>query len=230
MIRFLIVSCLLASHTFAAETSRASVVSKSKSLPPKEGVWHGDSPHLFYGGQAMLFCGSHGTFSGQSTPPEQRGEVKTIAYRAIFKGELKLKPPLSREPRTIDLNEPIRMTERVISNGNRGNAQNFKTELMTVTFRGSSLPSNISIRESPRRRSMGTASIAPGPRGTHSIRSVYEVWLEISVDGGKTWRLADNAVTMSLMPDIKQARPVSAPKRQSTKSEPPERSPTIRRR
>ena len=230
MTRFCIIALILTTHVFAAESPTGGVVSKSKSLPPKEGVWHGDAPHLFFGGQAALFCGSHGTFSGGFELPQRRGEVRTIRYRATFKGELQLKPPLAQRPQKIAIDEPILMTERVISQGKRDEIQRFTTELIAVTFRGSGLPQNVSIRESPRRRSMGKASIATGAPGSHRIQSVYEVWLEISMDGGKTWQVADNAVTMSLMPDVKTAKPAAIRKNLTTPERPTGRATVERNR
>jgi len=173
MIRFSIIPLSVIAPCIIADTSHSrGVLSKKKEFPPREGVWHGDSPHLLLGGQAILFCGSHGTFSGHVVPPESKGGVTTAKYGAIFEGKLKLNPPLVRQARSYSLNEPIRIVERIVSNGNRGRNQTYATELTALVFNASGLPRNISIRESPRRRSIGKASITSDSRGTYRKRQL----------------------------------------------------------
>ena len=66
------------------------VLANSRSLPPKASVWVGEAPHYFLGGQATLFCGSHGVISGTGDPPDRQGQTSVIQYNAIFSGELTL--------------------------------------------------------------------------------------------------------------------------------------------
>jgi len=181
------------------------VLANSRSLPPKASVWVGEAPHYFLGGQATLFCGSHGVISGTGDPPDRQGQTSVIQYNAIFSGELTLNPPLTNTTRHYTIKDPIRMTEQITAQGGRGATNSYSTELTAVVFSGSSFPENVSVRESPRRRSVGTASISRQRNGMFKIQSSYEVWLEISVDGGRSWQLASDAVTMRLEPEVETA-------------------------
>ncbi len=200
----IITTLVLGTQTITA-VSTPIVIADSNRLPPAGSAWKGDAPHHFLDEQVTLFCGSHGTISGNGDPPDQKGQSSVIQYKAVFTGELTLNPPLAENTRSYPISDPIRMTERITSRGSRGATRNYDTELTAVVFSGADFPENVSVRESPRRRSLGTASIGRTRQGTYKIQSSYEVWLEVSVDGGRSWHLASDAVTMKLAPETKAA-------------------------
>ncbi len=177
------------------------VVANSDRLPPAGSAWKGAAPHQFLDQQVTLFCGSHGTISGNGDPPDQKGQSSVIRYKAVFTGELTLNPPLTEKKRSYPISDPIRMTERITSRGGRGATTFYDTELIGVAFSGADFPAGVSVRESPRRRSIGTASISRTRQGEYRIQSSYEVWLEVTVDRGRSWHLASDAVTMKLVPE-----------------------------
>jgi hypothetical protein len=195
---------LLITQTLSAVPVTA-VIATTESLPPANSAWIGESSHLFMGGQAVLTCSSHGTISGSGEPPKKQGRSSVIEYGAVFKGELKLYPPLVPSERSFTLNDPIRMTEKLTLKSNKRSIKSYVTELTAVDFFGSGLPDYISIRESHSRRSTGKATIGRSKDGTFKVQSSYEVWLEISVDHGRSWSLASEAVTMRLAPEVKSA-------------------------
>ena len=55
----------------------------------------------------------------------------------------------------------------------------------------------VMIRESPTRRSMGQMTIAPEPGASFRIHSFFDVFTELSVDGGQTWNPADGTSALS---------------------------------
>ena len=181
------------------------MVAGSDLWPPKNSAWVGDQPHYFLGGQVVLFCGTHGVFSTQAKAPSRQGQVSTIQYGAVFKGELTLNPPLVARSSTYAINDPIRISERVTAVAVTPSGTEYATELNGLTFKGPDFPDGIVIRESPRRRSAGHTSIYREGAGHFRIHSQYEVWLEVSQDNGRTWHLADNAVRMQLHPQVQAA-------------------------
>jgi hypothetical protein len=52
---------------------------------------------------------------------------------------------------------------------------------------GGSLPGNIRLRESPTKASLGRTSVRPDPNGGYRIGSFFDIFTEISTDGGQTW-------------------------------------------
>lgn len=61
-------------------------------------------------------------------------------------------------------------------------------------------PPGVMIRESPTRSSTGRFSAAPGPGG-YTIDSFFDIWVEISLDGGGTWIASDESVRMTGTPE-----------------------------
>jgi hypothetical protein len=176
------------------------VLARDRELPPRASAWAGDAPHRFLDGRVTLFCGSHGTFSGGAVAPGEPGQTAEIEYAALFTGELVLNPPVVPVTERYPISDPIRMTERVTARSVRGGRSTYATELTKVSFDGSDFPAYVSVRESPVRRSAGFATITRDRQGQFRISSSYEVWLEISVDGRRSWHPASEAVTMKLVP------------------------------
>jgi hypothetical protein len=53
------------------------------------------------------------------------------------------------------------------------------------------------LRESPTKQSLGKHTIAPDPRG-YRISSFFDVFLELSLDGGSTWIPADRSMRVQV--------------------------------
>ncbi len=210
MLVILILGTLFGIQGFGAERM-AAVSTERLSYPPPSSAWKGSARHVFLEGQAALTCGSHGTFSGQQKLPTIPGTPIDISYAAVFTGQLTLKPPLVAKKQKILINDPIRIAERVTLKGGQSGPTstlsdqtlNYVSELTTVVFNGTDFPNHVVIRESPRRPSPGKIRAVRTADGRYSIRSRYDVWLEISVDGGKNWQLSEKAVRMKLVPDVR---------------------------
>jgi hypothetical protein len=200
-----LLTTLLFNAQMLAAKPVSGVLAEAMRLPPAGSAWAGDSPHLFLGGQARMFCGSHGTISGNDVPPTRQGQSATLEYDAVFTGELVLTSPETGAQQTYAIHDPIRMTERVTVRESRGGTLRYATELTAVEFEGADFPDGVRVRESPQRRSAGTASIARQRQGGFRIEASYQVWLELSLDGGRSWHVADNAVGMKLVPEPARA-------------------------
>jgi hypothetical protein len=54
--------------------------------------------------------------------------------------------------------------------------------------------------------SSGRTTITTLARGRYRIETAYDVWLELSLDGGRSWSRAAAPVRMTLAPDSMERR------------------------
>ena len=62
----------------------------------------------------------------------------------------------------------------------------FQTEMLQLDLSGGNLPPNVRLRESPTLASIGQTTITPAAGG-FMVSSFFDVFTEISLDGGNTW-------------------------------------------
>jgi hypothetical protein len=63
----------------------------------------------------------------------------------------------------------------------------FDTEMLQLELTGGGLPAGVRIRESPTISSTGQTNIADLGGGLYQIDSFFDVFTELSIDGGQTW-------------------------------------------
>jgi hypothetical protein len=63
----------------------------------------------------------------------------------------------------------------------------YDTELLQLDISGGGLPQDMRLRESPTRQSTGKTAISPAPGGGFIIDSFFDVFTELSLDGGQSW-------------------------------------------
>src|SRR5207247_1134427 len=83
------------------------------------------------------------------------------------------------------------------------------TEMLRLDISGGTLPVGVMIRESPTRASTGKTTVRP-IEGGYMIGSFFDVFPEISVDGGQTWTPAQGAQHVELRSDPALVPPVPA--------------------
>ena len=69
----------------------------------------------------------------------------------------------------------------------------FDTEMLSLNISGGSLPAGVMIRESPTRASLGQHCILALDVG-FMVASMFDINLEVSVDGGQMWSPANAPV------------------------------------
>jgi hypothetical protein len=176
------------------------IVVAEARLPASGSAYRGGT-HAFPGG-VRLTCGSHGGFTSSVAPPAGPGQTAIADYRATFVGELALPTTSAAGPIVHRIEAPVHMVERITFGERRGDAQVLETELVALDLSGGGLPSGVLVRESPRLGSLGRATVTALERGRSRIESVYDVWLELSTDGGRSWSRAEAAVRMTLAPEV----------------------------
>jgi hypothetical protein len=169
------------------------------SLPPANAAYHGGT-HVFLDGRAALTCSSHGGFTSSVNPPQGPGTTAIAEYFATFTGELSLEPPLVPSAAVFPIAGRVHMAERITFGERRGSVQVLETEIVALDLQGAGLPQGVLVRESPALGSFGRTTITTLERDRSRIESVYDVWLEISLDGGRSWNRADAPVRMTLAP------------------------------
>ncbi|HXU79602.1 MAG TPA: HYR domain-containing protein, partial [Methylomirabilota bacterium] len=87
--------------------------------------------------------------------------------------------------------------------------QSYDTEMLQLDISGGNLPA-VMIRESPTLRSSGHTQISPTPGGFR-VSSFFDVFTELSLDGGRTWIPAVQATHIDLRVDPAQIPPTTEP-------------------
>jgi len=80
-----------------------------------------------------------------------------------------------------------------------GATRNFVTEMLSLNLSGGGMPPGVMIRESPTLNSHGQTSIQPNS-GQFQIDSFFDVFVEMSLDGGQTWGPATAPMHIVLQP------------------------------
>jgi hypothetical protein len=88
-----------------------------------------------------------------------------------------------------------------------GGTRSFDTEMLALDMSGGSLPAGVMLRESPTRASLGKHTISPAQHGGFNVASFFDVFLELSVDGGANWSPAPDAARV----ELRVPAPVLAP-------------------
>src|ERR1041385_8677368 len=92
---------------------------------------------------------------------------------------------------------PMDATMRVTSSSSSDEMRTFDTEMLSLSLSGGTLPSGVMIRESPSRPSLGRMKAKEKGNRT-KCGSFFDVFLELSIDGGQTWTPADSDGIMQL--------------------------------
>jgi hypothetical protein len=153
----------------------------SPDLPPivPAGVYLSPSDvHARYSGPALeviLSMVEHQPYAGMPVPPDPTGE------RHHFESQLHAMVSVNGGPA-----QPILMTGPVdtVAYGRApGQLGTFDTEMLSMSLTGGP----VMIRESPTKASTGKTSIADIGGGMYHIDSFFDVFTELSLDGGTTW-------------------------------------------
>jgi hypothetical protein len=93
-------------------------------------------------------------------------------------------------------------TVKVTNIGAQGNDQVYQTEMLQLDLSGGNMPAGVMLRESPTRQSTGETRITSLPGGDYLISSFFDIWTELSLDGGQTWLPSSSAGHMELHIDL----------------------------
>ena len=77
---------------------------------------------------------------------------------------------------------------RIDPESSLGQTQTFQTEMLQLDLSGGNFPSGLRLRESPSRPSIGRISITSNVDGTYRMSGYFDVFTEVSTDGGQSWQ------------------------------------------
>jgi hypothetical protein len=172
----------LCGQAMAHPPNGIGVNAPSPDLPPivPDGVYLSPSDvHARYSGPALeviLSMVEHQPYAGMPVPPDPLGNE-----RHHFESQLHAMVSVNNGPL-----QPILMTGPVdtVAYGRApGQLGTFDTEMLQMSLTGGP----VMVRESPTRASTGKTSITDIGGGMYHIDSFFDVFTELSLDGGTSW-------------------------------------------
>jgi hypothetical protein len=183
----------------AAGTCPADVITTDPGLPPLTGAYMTpDQVHAEYtanGLDIILSQIKHKPIAGTvvrtvNGPDEIENFDSTVDGQVSVNGN-----PLG----PIQLQGPV----RVEVFGKVGNVTGtFQTEMLSMDLTGSSPSGPVMIRESPTQASTGQTTITDIGGGEYRISSFFDVFTELSIDGGQSWIPSQGPTHVDLNPCV----------------------------
>jgi hypothetical protein len=155
----------------------------SSSLPPSQGGYVSPADvHACFavgGGTACVEHGNHFGFDLTDTQEVNGNQVES--FNSHFSGLMSFQG----NNFAITLTGPV----QIQINGRPDNTTlgEFSTEMLSMVLSGTTPLGPIQIRESPTLASLGSTKITDNGNGTFHIDSFFDVFTELSVDGGQSW-------------------------------------------
>jgi hypothetical protein len=125
------------------------------------------------------------------TPPPAPGTFRIDSFFDVFT-ELSIEPLANPGLAVVAL--PTSQIKIETTAGGAGNPVTYQTEMLQMDLTGGGLPGGILVRESPTLPSTGQTSITNLGGGQFQISSFFDVFTELSVDGGQTWSPGNQAL------------------------------------
>jgi hypothetical protein len=195
--RFIVLAALVAAWVPLAAQA-AGLVTSDPSLPPVGGKYlTPDAVHATYSGPGLLVVlqkPEHVPFAGHTSATPGGDEIEDFPSTLTGTGTVNGSPPIP-----INLAGPV----QTIVFGKIGNVTGtFETEMLSMDLTGSTpMGDEIMIRESPTLLSLGVTKITDIGGGLYRIESFFDVFTELSVDGGSTWIPSSGSTHVDLVPE-----------------------------
>lgn len=176
------------------------IITPDPELPPDGVYLSAGDVHANYVGpdlDLLLEQPEHKPIADQAVR-EQIGADELEIFPSDLLGVVSGDTPLGPiGPTPVLLTGPV----QVLTTGKWGNTTGtFDTEIIAMDLSGSVGPLPIIIRESPTQPSTGQTTITDLGGGLYHIDSFFDVFTELSVDGGSSWIPATGPVRMDLEP------------------------------
>ena len=180
-------------------TAQAALITTIPVLPPLGGVYLSTDVHQIFGGPALQFiltlpehapiaeqASRHpGGLPGTGIPGTPADEVED--FPSNFRGMVDVLQngnSITGGPQPVSASGPV----QTIVFGKTGNVTgSFDTEMLQMNLSGNTPLGGFMIRESPTKQSLGHTSIQNIGGGEFRIDSFFDVFTELSIDGGATW-------------------------------------------
>jgi autotransporter-associated beta strand protein len=161
------------------------VPASSPSLPVTNAPYISPAQwHALYANGIIITNVTHRAFT-QTTPPPPPGASQLETFGSTIDGQLSLDGGKTFISFTAPATAAVQVTSR--SDQDSSGTRHFDTEMLSLSLSGGNLPGGIMVRESPSKASLGRTSIRPDSDGNYRISSFFDIFTEVSLDGGSTW-------------------------------------------
>jgi len=173
--------------------SSAAMAFTTDLLPPPEGTYVAAGP-VFFANGVILANVAFSQFMGSIVPPAPL--ITTMhGFGSTLDMDVSMDQGQTWNHETIS--GPGSMSTKHYQD--IGNVQYFAEEMISFTAVGSY--SWFMLRESPFLHSYGTTTIEHLQDGTYRIDSFFDVFVELSLDGGQSWTPATQSSHLDLLPE-----------------------------
>jgi len=173
-------------------------------LPPPQGEYISPQKwHQLYANGIIISNVSHRRFL-QSFPAPQPFTTETHSFGSEVAGQISMDGGQTFVP----LKGSADVTVRVTHTGTAGGTQMYDTEMLALNL---TTANGVMVRESPSKASLGKTTVTPNPGGGFAIGSFFDVFTEISLDGGVNWSPAQDSAPVELQTDAQQVTPITLP-------------------
>ena len=204
------IAALAIGITTLAATAHASLITSTANLPPA-GVYLSTDIHQIYAGPALAFLltlPAHAPIAAQvdvrksAVNPSDQTEAFGSTLDAMIEIDSTAGgPPIYSGP--VHGSGPFGSVQTLVHNrydagGNEILTGTFSTEMLQLNLQGqvSGFPAFL-IRESPTKQSTGQTTITDLGGGQYKIDSYFDVFTELSIDGGLSWMVGSDSVANS---------------------------------
>ena len=162
----------------SAPAVRADIISGTDCLPQHKYIEPGPIQYPTQSGTFVLTDIVHGNFTNCFAPPgPSPGATSTenfgsMVYFLVNGNPFFAPAQVSVALDLVSVNGPVRV---------------FDTEMLQLDIAGGTQPAGVMIRESPTLASTGETTITDIGGGLFQIHSFFDVFTELSLDGGSTW-------------------------------------------
>jgi hypothetical protein len=159
-------------------------IAKDVCLSPKNSIYHGDVCALYNvpGFGSINLCIPVIKELNSCVPLAGRGISGIKTLDGVFQAQMDI-PGRG----TVNIEAPLVVTIMATSTNKKGKDRFFDTEMLQLDIKGGNLPAGIIIREDPVLSSRGQAIFSRLVGGNYRVNSFFDVFTELSVDGGQTW-------------------------------------------
>lgn len=173
-----------------ARDARAQACVPEDCQPPPNSAYGGTFHFTFSGGGLTADLANpnlHSFTTCTAVPPSVPAATTTHVFDAVMDCGLSLNGGPS-----LPTTAPAHVTIFDHFNHLSGSTRYFDTEMVQLDLAGGTLPPLVMIRESPTLASLGQTTIQDLGGGSFRIDSFFDVFVELSTDGGQTWIPCNN--------------------------------------
>jgi hypothetical protein len=177
------------------------------TLPPPNSKYISPAQwHALYANGIIISNVTHRAFT-ENSPPPPLGTSATHTFDSLLDFDLSMDNGASFSRITA----PAQVTVNLQAVSTSGGIQIYDTEMLRLNISEGDLPSGLQIRTSPSQPSTGQTTVAPSSSGRFMISSFFDVFTELSLDGGKTWSPSSASGHMEMRPDLTAIPPLPEP-------------------